>query len=150
SLTPAGAGAIVARGGGRGDRVKRRFLALAVAWIVAAALSASALGARYVVLYAQPSVDKDAAARIAAAGGSVVAMYPQIGVVIAESSKASFRSTLLADTRIEGVSATSKFGVQSIDGFGIRGKMPASRGLVTPTAGPGDPLSSLQWDLKQI
>jgi subtilisin family serine protease len=123
---------------------------LALACIVAAALSASALGARYIVLYAQPSVDKAAAARIAAAGGSVVASYPQIGVVIAESSRASFRNAVMADGRVEGVSATSKFGLKSTDGFGIRGRMPASRRAVTPTAGPSDPLSSLQWDMKQI
>ena len=130
--------------------MKRRSLVLAAACIIGAVLCASASAARYIVLYAQPSVDKGAAARIAAAGGSVVASYPQIGVVIADSSKASFRSALMSDGRIEGVSATSKFGVQSTDGLGIRGRMPTSRGPVTPTAGPSDPLSSLQWDMKQI
>ena len=130
--------------------MNRRILTLAVACIAGAALCASASGARYIVLYKQLSVDKSAAASIAAAGGTVVASYPQIGVVIAESSKASFRDALMADTRVDGVSATAGFGVRATDGFGIAGKVPASRGAVIPTAGPGDPLSPLQWDMKQI
>jgi subtilisin family serine protease len=130
--------------------MKRSVLTLAVAGIVGAALCATASGARYIVLYKQQSLEKGTPASIAAAGGSVVASYPQIGVVIAESANPVFQSTLMTDSRVDGVAATGKFGVRADDGFGIRGQRPSAGPLVTPTAGTGDPLTSLQWDMRQI
>ena len=72
-------------------------------------------GARrqYVVLYKQESVAGNTAATIENAGGSVVASYPQIGVVIAQSGSASFRSDLMQDNRIAGAASTDGFGVDS-------------------------------------
>ena len=54
--------------------------------IAALAFASSAFAQKYVILYKQNSVASDAAATVAQARGSVVATYPQIGVVIARST----------------------------------------------------------------
>src|SRR6478672_4123299 len=63
----------------------------------------------YIVLYKTQSVSADAAAAVSKAGGSIVATYPQIGVVIATSSNTSFRTNVLRDTRVGGAAATDRF-----------------------------------------
>src|SRR5262252_7001664 len=66
----------------------------------------------YIVLYKQQAVGSDAAASIQSAGGTLVYSYPQIGVVIAKSDSASFRSNLLKDSRVDGADATASFATQ--------------------------------------
>jgi hypothetical protein len=63
----------------------------------------------YIVLYQSQAVPADAASTIAQAGGTLVYSYPQIGVVIASSDNTAFRDSLMTDSRIDGVSATSAF-----------------------------------------
>jgi len=102
----------------------------------------------YIVLYKSQSVSSDAASVIAAAGGTLVYNYSQIGVVIARSSNASFRSNLLRDNRIEGAAATTNFATQLNDEFAVdetASPLPDS----TP-ASDTDNLSGLQWDMVQI
>jgi subtilisin family serine protease len=99
----------------------------------------------YLVVYKGEAVPSDAGPKIAEAGGSMVFSYDQIGVAIAQSDTGTFRDNLLADARIEGVSATGSFGVQLNDEVE----------LVDPAdpiqAGPwGDPMSARQWDMVQI
>lgn len=99
----------------------------------------------YLVLYKGQAVPNDAGPKIAAAGGSLVYSYDPIGVAIAQSDRDAFKDSLLADGRIEGVSATGSFGSQLSDEVE----------LVDPAeliqAGPwGDPMSSRQWDMFQI
>ena len=65
--------------------------------------SSSGTAQNYVVLYKGTKSPADAAATIAAAGGTVVADYKQIGVTIARSSSDSFRATLAASSGVEGV-----------------------------------------------
>ena len=67
----------------------------------ALALASSAFAQNYVILYKQDAVASDAAAMVKHAGGSVVATYPQIGVVIARSSSPSFDAAVLKDSRID-------------------------------------------------
>jgi len=69
----------------------------------------------YVVLYGAQAVPSDTPTRIASAGGTLVARYDEIGVVIARSSSLTFRSTLLGDRRIAGVSATTRFATRLND-----------------------------------
>jgi len=99
----------------------------------------------YLVLYKSQAVPHDAGPKIAAAGGSLVYSYDPIGVAIAQSDSDAFQTSLLADGRIEGVSATGSFGSQLTE----------TAELVDPAeliqAGPwGDPMSSRQWDMLQI
>ena len=103
----------------------------------------------YLVLYRSSATPADAAARIASAGGSVVADYSQIGVVLARSSSGSFAGAVASDARVEGVSATAQFatrveGVESDTASGQSGDLPNA------PATDGDSLSGLQWDMRQI
>src|SRR5215208_146193 len=105
----------------------------------------------YVVLYRQQAVPANAQATIERAGGTTVASYDQIGVVIARSSDASFRTKLASDSRVEGVSATTGFATRldpteadSHDGDGGPGDLPNA------PATDADTLSPLQWDMRQI
>ncbi|HET7500118.1 MAG TPA: S8 family serine peptidase [Kofleriaceae bacterium] len=99
----------------------------------------------YLVLYRGQAVPGDAGPRIAAAGGSIVYSYDQIGVAIARSETDAFKDNLLADSRVEGVSATGSFGVQLNDEVEL---VDAADFI---QAGPwGDPMSTRQWDMLQI
>jgi len=101
----------------------------------------------YIVLYNAQSVPANAAASIAAAGGTLVYRYDQIGVAIARSDNAAFRSNLLKDSRINGAAATTGFTTQLNDDAATSG----SDTPVTNTPAPGnDTLSGLQWDMNQI
>jgi subtilisin family serine protease len=135
-----------------------RFRVLLLALIAAAvfvtggtAATSSSAGAavNYIVLYKGTAVPKDAASTIAAAGGSLVYTYDQIGVAIARSDNTSFRDNLLKDTRVENASSTAGFATQlpneQVDTGG--GSDPALPGN-TPVG--EDPLAGLQWDMAQI
>jgi subtilisin family serine protease len=115
----------------------------------AATSSSAGAAANYIVLYKGTAVPKDAASTIAAAGGSLVYTYEQIGVAIARSDNASFRDNLLKDSRVENASSTAGFATQlpneQVDTGG--GSEPALPGN-TPVG--EDPLAGLQWDMAQI
>src|SRR5436190_3695750 len=124
-------------------------LAAAVFATVGTAATSSGAGAaaNYIVLYKSQAVPKDAASTIAAAGGSLVYSYDQIGVAIARSSDASFRANLLKDNRIDNASSTAGFATQ----------LPDEQTAAGPPEAPGnapatdtDSLSPLQWDMRQI
>jgi lantibiotic leader peptide-processing serine protease len=114
--------------------------------LAAMAFASSALAQNYVILYKQQAVGPDATAMVRNAGGSVVATYPQIGVVIARSDSPTFAATVRRDSRVEGASATQGFGVQlpetdvAMAGAPI-GNLPGT---------DSDNLSGLQWDMRQI
>ena len=134
-----------------GTHVFRRALVVMCAAALALAFAGTAGAAKYVVLYAQTAVPADSARTIQNAGGTVVASYGQIGVVIAESTSLTFRERLLRDMRIENVSSTAGFGVQigpvedaSHDGDGGPGDLPNA------PAADADTFSGLQWDMRQI
>jgi subtilisin family serine protease len=99
----------------------------------------------YVVLYRSGASTSGASGVIASAGGSVVANYPQIGVVIARSDQSAFATTVQKKSGVEGVSATTRFGV------GSRDESADSATADAPAPGSdGEPLSGLQWDMAQI
>ena len=131
----------------------RRRLAWAVAFgavVLVAATASPAHAAKYVVLYKQDGVASDAAAKVEKAGGSVVASYPQIGVVIAESDAASFATSLASDDRIEGAASTAGFGVAVEEGT-LQSTVQPMTGLVgSPVNDSTEPLFQLQWDMRQI
>jgi len=136
--------------------MRRRYLGAALALALATALGVVSLAPTagagttrtYIVLYKQLAVAGDAAAKIQSAGGTLVASYPQIGVTIARSSNDGFATTMKKDLRIQGVSATDRFGIQAPDlaqqGSGATLDDPS----VTTTW--GDTLSNRQWDMTQI
>ncbi|OGO55563.1 MAG: hypothetical protein A2Z32_09795 [Chloroflexi bacterium RBG_16_69_14] len=100
----------------------------------------------YVVLYKSLAVPANAGDTVKQAGGTVVASYGAIGVVIARSGDARFSSRITSDSRVEGASATASFATQLTDEMDAAGEP-----LPDSAPAPGDdPMSGLQWDMVQI
>jgi subtilisin family serine protease len=100
----------------------------------------------FIVLYGTNAIPTNASAAIASSGGTVVAAYDAIGVVVARSASATFRTQMLTQTGVVGVSATGGLGVQ------LRSAADQDN-TAAPTSTPAsdsDTLSSLQWDMRQI
>jgi len=133
---------------------RRRALALlASAAVVLAGLAAlpthadaatSTASKTYVVLYKAGASTSGAAKSAAASGGTVVANYSAIGVVVVRSSKSTFASSIKKTSGVEGAAATAAFATRSRDEAVDSGPAPES----VPSS--GDPLSGLQWDMTQI
>jgi lantibiotic leader peptide-processing serine protease len=123
-----------------------RFCVTAALASAALAFTSSAFAQNYVILYKQASVASDAASMVQKAGGSVVATYPQIGVVIARSNSPTFGATVGKDSRIEGAASTRGFGVQLPETDLATSGSP----LDNSPASDSDNLSGLQWDMAQI
>jgi len=102
--------------------------------------------ATYLVLYRDNASTAQAQSTVTAAGGTIVASYPQIGVVVARAASAGFASALRDNGSIEGVSATSRFATRLNDAAPDDGTAAAA---VTAAAW-GDSLSGAQWDMAQI
>ena len=129
-------------------------LALGMAGVlpaVASAAPAAGTGSSetYVVLYRQNAVPADAAASVGSAGGTIVASYPQIGVVVARSDSTAFRSKITADGRVQGASATTGMATRLDPAASA---VDSAAAVIDPgTPAPGsDSLSGLQWDMAQI
>ncbi|HEX6547918.1 MAG TPA: S8 family serine peptidase, partial [Candidatus Dormibacteraeota bacterium] len=106
----------------------------------------------YIVLYSDTASSADAAAAVQAAGGSVVANYTQIGVVIAHSSSSGFAAAMAATSGVEGVSATANFATQLNDpqDSGADAAGPPPGDLPNSPATDTDTFSALQWNMRQI
>lgn len=101
----------------------------------------------YLVVYKGSSTPADSAATISAAGGTVVASYSKIGVVVARSANSTFSSTVEKDGRVLGAASTAKLGAAVADQAADSG----DAGTTTAAAAAwGDTLSGLQWDMTQI
>ena len=114
----------------------------------AAPESTSALTASstYLVSFAGGTIPSNAATIVSAAGGSIVARYTNVGVVLAKTSSSSFASALRADSRVDAVGA-SRAVSSAIDIV----KAKAAAHPIKPQRAPGsDPLSNRQWDMDQI
>jgi subtilisin family serine protease len=119
--------------------------------VVSAALASSAVASgpdtTYLVLAPAGSATTKAAARVAAAHGTVVANYSQIGVLVAHSTNANF-TTDVAGAGVDGVAATTGFGTALDDDATIE---ELSDTALQATGDPtGEPLFGLQWDMPQI
>jgi len=138
----------------------RRPLRTRVGVVLAATTSCFALGAvalpaahaatthTYVVLYSSGASTSGAARAVQSAGGTLVANYSQISVVIARSDSTTFASTLARSKSVQGVTATDSFGIQLRDD-----QVTDADTTTVDTPAPGsdsEPLSGLQWDMAQI
>ena len=136
--------------------VRRKSLAGAAAFAVVAGLSltsvlttpAAATGPEttYLVLTPQGSTAK-AEARVAAAGGTVVAKYKQIGVLVVRSTNTAFDTAVVGDG-VQDVGSTTGLGTALDDDetLEVVGS-DAQEATGDPT---GEPLWGLQWDMPQI
>ena len=102
----------------------------------------------YLVVFRAQALPANTAASITAAGGTIVQSYPQIGVVIARSSSSTFRSSVMRNGAIQGASATAAFATHVSDGVGSQ--TGATSSVVNAPVTDTDPLSPLQWDMRQI
>jgi lantibiotic leader peptide-processing serine protease len=129
-------------------------LAIVVAGSLAAASAANA--ARYLVVYRDDDVPRDAAREIGRAGGTLVWSYDRIGVVIADSDDPAFLERL--DRRERLVSATALDSRRGDDDEGDDdddddddGRRGARIGsLPNQPAADADTFSGFQWGLRQI
>jgi subtilisin family serine protease len=119
---------------------------LVLAAAFALVLAGPAAAERYVVLYPEHGWGVWKANRdVQKAGGSVVAAYPQIDVVIAESSEPGFAESLDRSRGVEGVAEVgSVVATPSGWGWGWDGGLPSSPVADTDTFSP------LQWYAQRI
>jgi subtilisin family serine protease len=127
-----------------------RGLVLVAALALASAVFASTASAtKYLVVSKGQASASSAATAVVQAGGSVVATYPAIGVVVASSDSPSFRASLMKDNRIWNASSTSGFG-SLVDGSFEAAGPPVGDLPNFPANDAAEPLFPLQWDMRQI
>jgi len=133
----------------------RKPLSLGAALVLCAGLtgavgvpaSASGPDTTYLVIAPNGHSTAAAAARVTAAGGTVVATYDQIGVLVARSTLTSFEDAV-AGGGVEAVAPTTELGT-ALDDDSILEAVDSA--TVTATGDPtGEPLFGLQWDMTQI
>jgi lantibiotic leader peptide-processing serine protease len=120
--------------------------ALAGAAAAAPATLATNANQTYLILYGARAVPSDAATRISAAGGTLIARYDAIGVAIARSNSPTFRAAVKADTRVAEAAATARAAVH-LDNLDAGDDATVT---VDAPASDSDNLSGLQWDMVQI
>jgi subtilisin family serine protease len=133
--------------------IRRRFsaAALAVALVAVLAVIGSATAAgpstTYLVIAPNGNSTAKAAAKITAAGGTVVANYSQIGVLVARSNNPDF-ATAASGSGVEAVASTTGLGTPLAEDETL-GTVDSNAQEATgnPT---GEPLFNLQWDMTQI
>jgi subtilisin family serine protease len=117
---------------------------LAQAPQVAAATTGSE--SSYIVLYQSGASSAGAATTVSRAGGTLVANYSQIGVVIARSSATDFAAQVARSSGVSGAVRTDAFATRINDDQTDTG---TSADVTTTVTGP-DSLSGRQWDMAQI
>jgi subtilisin family serine protease len=124
---------------------------LAFAGVASVAFIGSATAAgpdtTYLVLAPNGTSTDKASAKVAAAGGTVVANYSQIGVLVARSTNADFATAASGDG-VEAVASTTGLGTP-LEEDGVLETLDSAS--VEATGNPtGEPLWGLQWDMTQI
>ena len=123
-----------------------RTLATACVAVLGLAFAGTASAERYVVLYRHVAPPGLAEVQVNRAGGSVVATYHRIGVVVAESSDPNFESSIERFRQVDGAAATAAYAVPA----GIESHGGPFGRLPNEPATDEDTFSSLQWGLDQI
>jgi lantibiotic leader peptide-processing serine protease len=110
------------------------------------ALTSSQPAQSYLVAFSGGSIPSNADAVVAAAGGTITALYTNVGAVLARSTSASFVAVLRASAGVAAVGAVSSVHSQ-LSPVAAAGK---PHHPTKPPAPKGDPLSFRQWDMDQI
>jgi subtilisin family serine protease len=114
------------------------------------ALTAGEMSSSYLVSFTSGGVPGNADALVAAAGGTVVARYPNAGAILARSSDAGFAARLRGAAGVQAVGSARAVHSRIAPVFPAAA-VTAARPRQPPRPGAGaDPLSSLQWDMDQI
>jgi subtilisin family serine protease len=136
---------------------QRRLLGSAVAVALVAGLAATAAvslpamalspSTTYLVIAPEGDSTAAAATRVSAAGGTVVATYDEIGVLVAQSTNPTFDAAV-AGPGVEAVASTTGLGTVLDDNTVME---TVESETVEATGNPaGEPLFGLQWDMTQI
>jgi len=121
------------------------FLAVGVAFISPA--TAAGPDTTYLVLAPAGNSTAKASAKVAAAGGTVVASYSQIGVLVARSTNPDF-ATAASGAGVEAVASTTGLGTP-LEDKGLLALVDSAAQEATGNPA-GEPLFGLQWDMTQI
>jgi subtilisin family serine protease len=127
----------------------RGLVLVSVLALVGAVFASTASAAKYIVVTKGQSSAAAAATAVTQAGGTVVATYPAIGVVVASSDSTSFAARLRESGQIWGAASTSGFGVQ-VDGSFEAAGPPVGVLPNFPANDAAEPLFPMQWDMRQI
>jgi subtilisin family serine protease len=120
---------------------------ITVAGLTATMPTASAgAEATYLVLYSAGASSSDAKSAVEKAGGTLVANYSAIGVVIARSSSAGFAAAMRHTKNVDDAVDTSGFGTKLRESAVDEG----AEVTAAQAATWGDSLSGRQWDMRQI
>jgi subtilisin family serine protease len=103
----------------------------------------------YLVLFKGSQSPADAAAIVTSAGGTVVANYSKIGVVVASSGNSAFADTVEANNKVEGASATADYATH-VGGAEVGAADAQPGDLPNVPATDTDTFSGLQWDMRQM
>ena len=119
--------------------------------VAAAALMAAgtATAANYLVMYKGTSVPANSATWIQKSGGTIVAKYDAIGVVVASSRYDTFEAAMQQDSRVEGVANSDK-PVARLNPDGADGHGDDQQPELPNAPAGQDSLAPLQWDMRQI
>ena len=104
-------------------------------------------GPSYLVSFTGGGIPANASSLVAAAGGTIVARYNAVGVVLARSASTSFAAKLRATSGIDAVGNTAA--VHSEISPVVNKTVKRGPHKIVKPAG-GDPLSPRQWDMAQI
>jgi lantibiotic leader peptide-processing serine protease len=127
--------------------ISRSSMTFLLAVIFTAVTAFAAAPQNYIVLYKAKGVPSSASSSIKQAGGTIIASYGPIGVVIARSSSDTFSQLLVSDSKVESVIATNHYATHLDSGeTSTENEVPVTN---TPAVG-SDSLSGLQWDMVQI
>jgi subtilisin family serine protease len=98
------------------------------------------------ILFVANDVPSSAAKAIKAAGGSLVASFPEIGIGVARSASPAFLSAVGAMAGVDSVAPTQGAALSSLPTKFPNRKLPKPK--LPPSA--GEPLLPMQWNLSQI
>jgi subtilisin family serine protease len=105
----------------------------------------------YLVLFKGSQSPADAEAIVTRAGGTVVANYARIGVLVARSGNSAFDETLRANNKVEGATATADYATKLDDVQVDEAAGPQPGDLLNAPATDGDEtFAALQWDMRQM
>lgn len=102
--------------------------------------------ANFLVVYKLEAVPTTAAADIKKAGGTLLATYKELGLVLASSASSTFATTLAKNAFVQAVAPTQGAAVDALPSEDAQQK--ARPAVQTKVA--GDPLVPMQWNMAQI
>jgi subtilisin family serine protease len=123
-----------------------RVLGLTAVAALALGFAEAASAQRYIVLYRHVAPPGLAEVQVTRAGGSVVATYHRIGVVVAESASPGFEASIEGFRQVEGAAPTAVYASSA----GLNDDGPFGGSLPNEPATDGDTFSGQQWGLDRI